>query len=298
MTWEGLLLVDKPQGPTSHDIVDRIRKATGQRRVGHAGTLDPLASGLLPLVLGRATRLVRFLAHEPKEYRGSLRLGLTTGTDDVTGEVLSRWEAPLPRADAVLCAAARFVGRSMQIPPAVSARKVGGERMYRLARKGIAVRAEPAEVLVSRFDLEPTGRSDTFTFVAEVSAGTYIRSLARDLGADLGCGGALAALRRTAIGPMRCDERLALEPDRPADAARVAEGLMPLERMPLVLPVVRVESEDEATRFINGGALPAPAPAPAEGPAAVHGPDGRLLGVAEARDGRLLPKVVLPPAAG
>ena len=143
MTWEGLLLVDKPQGPTSHDIVARIRKATGQRRVGHAGTLDPMASGLLPLVLGRATRLVRFLPHDPKEYRGSLRLGLTTGTDDVTGEVLTCWEAPLPAAVEVLEAAARFVGLSMQVPPAVSAARSAGSGCTAWRARASRSSAEP-----------------------------------------------------------------------------------------------------------------------------------------------------------
>jgi tRNA pseudouridine55 synthase len=297
VSWEGLLLVDKPQGPTSHDIVDRVRKATGQRRVGHAGTLDPMATGLLPLVLGRATRLVRFLPHAPKEYRGSLRLGLTTSTDDVTGEVLTRPESPLPAAGQVREAAAAFLGRSMQVPPVVSARKVGGERMYRLARKGVEVSAKPAQVEILRFELAATERGDTYDFVAEVSAGTYVRSLARDLGAALGCGATLAALRRTAIGPLRPDPELALDPSGPADVARLAAALIPLDRIPLQPPAARLTDETTASRFLHGGAVALPPSLTTEGPAAVYGPDGGLLGVAEARGGRLLPRVVLPEQA-
>jgi tRNA pseudouridine55 synthase len=293
--WEGLLLVDKPTGPTSHDIVARVRKTTGQRRIGHAGTLDPMASGLLPLVLGRATRLVRFLPHSPKEYVGQLRLGLSTRTDDITGEVLDLHEGPLPSAPEVLRAARKLRGRLLQEPPAVSARKVGGERLYRLSRKGIDVRVEPAEIEVLAFDLEPGERPESYGFTARVSAGTYIRALARDLGRMLGCGGTLAALRRTAVGPMVPDPSLALEPDGPPRPEPLREALIPLERMPLTPPGLRLEVADEARRFLHGGALPAPAGSPAEGPAAVFSPGGTLLGIAEIERGKLAPKVVLPP---
>ena len=134
---DGLLLIDKPEGPTSHDIVARARARTGQPRIGHTGTLDPMASGLLVLALGRATRLIRYLPGTPKLYTGSLRLGLTTSSDDITGQVLERFEGPFPAPDRVREAAAGFVGRSHQVPPRVSARKVGGERLYRMARRGI-----------------------------------------------------------------------------------------------------------------------------------------------------------------
>jgi len=293
--WEGLLLADKPAGPTSHDIVARVRKATGQRRVGHAGTLDPMASGLLPLVLGRATRLVRFLPHSPKEYVGLLRLGLTTRTDDTTGEVLARHEGPLPSAPEVLRAARGLRGRLLQEPPAVSARKVGGERLYRLSRRGLDVRAEPAEIEVLSFDLEPGESPESYGFTARVSAGTYIRALARDLGRMLGCGGALAALRRTAVGPMVPDPGLALEPDGPPRPESLRTALIPLERMPLTPPRVRLATEGEVRRFLHGGALPAPAGSPGEGAAAVLSPGGALLGIAEIEERTLAPKVVLPP---
>ena len=150
----GLLLVDKPEGPTSHDIVAWVRRASGQRRVGHAGTLDPMASGLLPLVLGAATRLVRFLPSEPKVYRGRFELGWTSHTDDVTGRPLARHDGPLPDADAVIRASGELEGERPQIPPSVSARKVGGVRMYRLARRGVAVEAPASTVVVAGFEIK------------------------------------------------------------------------------------------------------------------------------------------------
>ncbi len=171
--WNGLLLLDKPEGPTSHDIVYRVRRATGQRRIGHGGTLDPMATGLLPLVLGRATRLVQYLPHSPKVYRGNIRLGLTTTTDDITGETLTSTDGPLPGPDAVIDAAGALTGRLDQRAPSVSAKQVGGRRLYRLAREGKTVEAPTSVVEVERFELAPTDRPEIYAFEAEVSAGTY-----------------------------------------------------------------------------------------------------------------------------
>jgi tRNA pseudouridine55 synthase len=290
-SWEGLLLLDKPQGPTSHDIVARVRAATGQRRVGHAGTLDPMASGLLPLVLGRATRLVRFLHHSPKEYSGQLRLGLTTRSDDITGEIVARHEGPLPEAEDVLQAAGSLTGRLMQVPPAISARKIGGERSYRLARRGVVVEPEAVEVRIDRFDLKATALPELYDFEAVVSAGTYIRSLARDLGKLLGCGGVLASLRRTRIGPMTPTPGLTF------DRESLQQGLIPLERMELVPAPWRMEREEDAARFRQGSPVNAGAEGPEEGLFRVLGPKGLLLGIAEMKRGVLHPKVVLPPKA-
>jgi tRNA pseudouridine55 synthase len=287
--WEGLLLADKPQGPTSHDIVARVRSATGQRRIGHAGTLDPMASGLLPLVLGRATRLVRFLPHSPKEYRGELRLGLTTHSDDITGEVLTRHDGPLPESAAVLRAAEGLVGKLMQVPPAVSARKVGGERSYRLARRGIAVEARAAEVEVDRFDLAPTASPELYEFEAVVSAGTYIRALVRDLGETLGCGGTLASLRRTRIGPLEPAPGLTF------DRESLRKALIPLEGMELVPERWPLEREEDAARFLQGGAVSAGPDGPDGELFTVLAPNGLLLGIAEMKRGSLHPRVVLPP---
>ncbi len=290
---EGLLLLDKPAGPTSHDLVAGVRRLTLERRVGHAGTLDPMASGLLPMVLGRATRLVRFLPHEPKRYTGRIRLGIGTTTDDATGEVVYRHAGRLPRPEQVLDQASRFRGRLLQNPPAVSAKSVGGVRAYRLARSGRAVAPRPVPVEVFRFDLCPLDDLAEWEFAAEVSTGTYLRALARDLGQALGCGGLLSALRRTAIGPMEVSAALPWPqgPAPPLEAIR--EVVIPLSEMPFALPRARLRRPDEEERFLTGGEVPATEERAREGVWIVLSPAGEVLGVAEASDGRLKPIVVL-----
>ncbi len=289
---DGLLLVDKPGGPTSHDVVARVRRILGERRVGHAGTLDPLATGLLPLVLGRATRLVRFLPGAPKSYVGRLRLGLVTDTDDVTGRVVSRHPGPLPAPAAVIAGARTRTGRSLQVPPVYSAKSVDGVRLHRVARRGGDVTPRPAPVEVFRFDLRDTDDPAVFTFEAVVSSGTYVRSLARDLGADLGCGAVVEALRRTAIGPMTVESAVALAlGERPSRAA-LLEAVLPLESMPLDAPATEVDA-DEARRFAAGLPCAARETLPEAGSVRVLGPGGRLLGVAEREGALLRPRVVL-----
>jgi tRNA pseudouridine55 synthase len=293
---DGLLLVDKPTGPTSHDIVNRVRRAANLRRVGHAGTLDPMASGLLPLVLGRATRLVRFLPNGPKTYVGRLQLGHATTTDDVTGDVLAEHGGPLPAAERVLAAARDLEGRQSQIPPAFSARRLEGRRLDELSRRGVTVKVPPVEVEVVRFELAPTDREDLYEFTAEVSAGTYVRALARDLGQALGCGGVLASLVRTAIGPMQLTEAHPW-PDGAPDTTWLAAGLIPLERMPLTPPPVRLGDAGDAHRFTLGATIPIAPDSPTRGLLRVLDPEGALLGIAETLDDRLHPKVVIarPP---
>lgn len=290
---EGLLLLDKPRGPTSHDMVDWIRRLAGLRRVGHTGTLDPAATGLLPVVLGRATRLARFLPHAPKVYEGTFRIGLTTSTDDLTGEVLHRWADPLPQPETVVECARRFRGLLLQVPPSHSAKKVKGLRLYRLARRGTAVSPPAAEVEIQRFELRPTEDPGEWAFIAEVSTGTYIRALVRDLGSALGCGGVLASLRRVAIGSMRVSAALCLEGTEEKDRERVLASVLPLEAMPLEPPAVRLDDSTAARRFVSGVSILAPPAAPPGGDCGILGPSGRLLGVAEAVEGRLRPKVVL-----
>ncbi len=290
--WNGLLLLDKPEGPTSHDIVHRVRRATGQRRIGHGGTLDPMATGLLPLVLGRATRLVQYLPHSPKVYRGTLRLGLTTTTDDITGNTLTVSDGPLPEAEAVIEAGGALTGRLDQQAPTVSAKQVGGRRLYRLAREGKTVEAPTSVVEVERFELASTDLPEIYAFEAEVSAGTYIRALARDLGASLGCGGTLASLSRTRIGPMKVEDAVPC-PDRDESAPALKDGLIPLERMPLDLAPVQLEQEDEVRRFTLGGILDLSSQGPEEGRYRVLGPSGELLGIADLTCGKLRPKVVI-----
>ncbi len=291
---EGLLLIDKPAGPTSHDVVARVRRVTGQRRVGHAGTLDPPATGLLPLVLGRATRLVRFLPASPKLYTGRLRLGRVTSTDDATGETLRVHDGPLPDAGRVLECAARLTGELLQRPPAVSARKVGGQRLYRLARRGRAVEAPAARVRVIRFELRPAEPPGLWAFEAEVTTGTYVRALARDLGELLGCGGSLDELRRVAIGPLDVRDAVAAPDLDGLERGPLLEALLPVAAMPLEPPPVELLDPDAVRGFLSGSAVSAPGSAAPTGLHRVLDGSGSLLGVAEAGDGLLRPRVVLP----
>lgn len=200
----------KPAGPTSHDIVDIVRRALGERRVGHLGTLDPFAKGLLVLVVGRATRLAPFAAEWPKTYEGVIRLGITTDTDDLTGAVVATapWTAITPAQLAEVIGS--FRGAYAQRPPAYSAVKIDGERAYRRARRGETVAPEPRPVEIRELELVEAAVPD-LQFRATVSAGTYLRSLARDIGAKLGCGAHLTALRRTAVGPLRLADAVAPE---------------------------------------------------------------------------------------
>ena len=218
----------KPAGPTSHDVVDRARRLLETRRVGHLGTLDPFAAGLLGLVVGRATRLARYAAGWDKTYEGVIRLGRTTTTDDLTGRTVTEsagWAAV--DTAAVAGALARFRGRYEQRPPAYSARKVDGERAYRRARRGETVALDPRPVEVQALELLAFTPPDV-RFRAVVSGGTYLRSVARDVGEALGCGAHLTELRRTGLGPFTLDEAVApeeLTPGHVRDAAVLVRDL-------------------------------------------------------------------------
>jgi len=204
----GILLLDKPSGPTSHDMVYAVRRGTGQRRVGHAGTLDPLATGLLIVCLGAATRLSEYLAGKDKRYTATVRLGQATDTYDAQGQVVSA-SAVLPDRAAVEAALAGFRGPQQQVPPAFSAIKRGGQKAYELARRGQAVVLEARPVEFHALNLVAWQPPDVVLDV-HCSAGTYLRSLAHDLGQRLGCGAHLAALRRTASGHSHVDEAVTL----------------------------------------------------------------------------------------
>ncbi|MGH7530713.1 MAG: tRNA pseudouridine(55) synthase TruB [Gemmatimonadales bacterium] len=198
----------KPAGPTSHDVVDAVRAALGVRRVGHLGTLDPFAAGLLVLVVGRATRLATFAAGWRKTYEGVMRLGVTTATDDATGTVLAEQSCDGIDRGRVEAAVAGFRGAYEQRPPAYSAVKVAGERAYRRARRGEAVQLPPRRVEIHELELTAVSLPQLL-FRATVGGGTYLRSLARDIGATLGCGAHLASLTRTAVGPLRLEDAVA-----------------------------------------------------------------------------------------
>jgi tRNA pseudouridine55 synthase len=277
----GLALVDKPTGITSHDAVDRVRRALRTRKVGHAGTLDPLASGLLVIGVGRGTRLLRFLGDLPKLYEGTGLLGVETTTLDAEGEVVR--ESPVAVDPSALRGAmASFEGEIEQIPPAYSAVKVGGRKLYEAARAGVALQAPPRRVHVYAFNLRRFD-SPRFEFRVRCSGGTYIRSLVADAGAALGCGAHLVALRRTGVGPFRVED--ARSPDDPLP-------LLALERAVAHLTAVTLHP-DEAKVAVHGACL---------GPAGIHGPyralapDGSLIGIYCDDGAKAVPEVILAPA--
>lgn len=206
MNISGVLLVDKPQGPTSHDIVNEIRKKLQMNKVGHAGTLDPFASGLLVIGIGNGTRILEYLMNHSKVYHVKMRLGIITDTFDITGQIMEQRPVNCS-TDQILSAVKSFTGTYTQIPPAYSARKHKGERLYELARKGKIIRLPPKQVTVYKIeDIVIDGNDISFT--TEVSAGTYIRSLCMDIGYALGCGATTLELRRISIGPFRVDEAI------------------------------------------------------------------------------------------
>ncbi len=203
----GLVLVDKPAGPSSHDIVRALRRATGERRVGHTGTLDPFATGLLLLVVGRFTRAAECFHALSKTYRATLRLGRETDTDDLTGEPTGEGDWSGVSRTAVQAALTARKGSGEQVPATYSAKRLGGRRAYEAARSGAAVELAPVSVVIHDVRLETFDPPDA-VFTVRVSTGTYVRALARDLGRDLGCGAHLRALRRTAIGPFRVEDAM------------------------------------------------------------------------------------------
>jgi tRNA pseudouridine55 synthase len=204
----GILLIDKPAGVTSFEVVRQTRRALKIRKIGHLGTLDPFASGLLPLCLLEATKLVPYLMPEPKTYQGRVRLGVSTDTQDATGEVVSRSEA-LPVPEQIIQAASQFVGEVIQVPPQYSAIHYQGERAYRLARRGETVKLAPRTVTIYALTVDAVALPE-FTMTVKCSQGTYIRTLAQDLGEALRCGAHLAALRRLAVGPFAVADALPL----------------------------------------------------------------------------------------
>ncbi|MGH7645670.1 MAG: tRNA pseudouridine(55) synthase TruB [Gemmatimonadales bacterium] len=275
----------KPAGPTSHDVVDVARRALGLERVGHLGTLDPFASGVLVLVVGRATRLAPWAAGWHKQYEGVIRLGRVTTTDDRTGETVA--ESPAWRdlpADAVTGALERFRGTFDQRPPAYSAVQVGGERAYARARRRQPVDLAPRRVQVYALELVELAPPDV-RFRATVGGGTYLRSLAHDVGAVLGCGAHLAALVRTAVGPFRLDEAVPPEALSPADLRDPALLVADLPRRDL--------TPAERDAAVHGRAVPADA---VSGPrVALFAADG-LVAVAERAGDALRPRVVVVDA--
>jgi tRNA pseudouridine55 synthase len=297
---DGLAVVDKPAGMTSHDVVGRCRRVFGQRRVGHAGTLDPDATGVLLVGLGRATRLLQWLTGLDKSYEGEVVAGVATSTLDAAGEVTGRWDMRAVTLAEAQAAAAALTGELDQVPPMVSAIKIGGKRLHQLAREGVEVERPPRRITVTRFEVgeaaDPApgtlGGGPVWSIAVTCSSGTYVRSLAADLGTALGGGAHLRRLRRTAIGPWT------LAHATPLDDLGPGAVLPPAACLP-GLDVVRVDGDVAAAvafgRVLERRALGAVGP----GPWAVLGVDGALAAVYQAHgEGRAKPAVVLAGAEG
>jgi tRNA pseudouridine55 synthase len=310
---DGVLVIAKPAGPTSHDVVALIRRLAATKRVGHGGTLDPFASGVLPLFLGRATRLVEYHLGDRKGYRATICFGASSTTDDLEGE-LTPASAPAPNRAGVEAALRSFLGPISQRPPAYSAIKVAGRRAYAMARAGEHVELASRDVTIHSLELLEWDDSDPDRPIAvvdvECSAGTYIRALARDLGEAVGGAAYLGALVRTASGPFRLEDAVSLE------RAREAAGDGPDRLASLLLPVDAGLDElselvvtDEEVQAIARGQFVRPkspastalSAAASDGPIRIRDRAGRLIAIATLTDGRLAPDKVLidsPAAAG
>jgi tRNA pseudouridine55 synthase len=296
---DGVLLIDKPSGPTSHDVVRRLRKATRESRIGHTGTLDPRATGLLPIVIGRATRLASRLSAHQKCYDADIRLGFATDTDDAEGEALGP-EVPAPTDAAAIGAALRsFVGDLDQVPPRHSAKRIGGERAYKLARREEAVTLAPSRVTLFALDpIDPsTWAPGRVRVRLTVSSGFYVRALARDLGAALGCGGHLQELRRTSVGRFDLAQALPLEaaealgPDLGPRLVTMANALPDVQAVWLsAAGLVRVRHGNPVgPEAVAAG----PWPSPEVGDVRLLDEAGTLIALAEVRLGALHPVIVV-----
>lgn len=295
----GVVVIDKPAGWTSHDVVAVARRLIGRRRVGHGGTLDPFATGVLPVLYGPATRLVQYLHAAPKSYVAEIALGRETSTDDPTGTTLE--EAPVPQlSDAALASALeRFIGPQAQLPPRFSAVKLGGQRAYDRARRGEDVPLAARSIEVYELGLLERGDRCLHVLVT-CSAGTYVRSLARDIGPALGTRAHLGALRRIAVGPFSEADAVSVEDLR----MLASEGALPTvvhaaDVAALGLPSLVVEI-DAARRLRHGSATPAPPIDSAHRDRAlrVYGADGTFVGIVMAEDGTLRPLTILAAVEG
>lgn len=289
----GVINLDKPVGPTSHDMVGLVRRLTGMSRIGHAGTLDPLASGVLPILVGGATRLSEELTGGRKRYEAVVRLGYRSETDDSQGPIEAG--SPPPDVATVREALGAFRGTFAQMPPAYSARKQGGVVAHRAARRGAPVTLEPRLVTVHDLTVTDATVGDDWldvTIDLETGPGTYVRSIARDLGEQLGCGGYLRSLRRTAAaGLVAADARTPADLEVLAAEGRLDEALIPVEQL-LDLPVVTLDP-DQAQRFANGGAVAWVAADAAPGERVLVRDQDGLLGLGSLAKGTLQPRKVL-----
>ncbi len=292
-TTNGLLLIDKPGGLTSHDVVARLRRLYDERRIGHAGTLDPMATGLLVVALGPSTRLLRFAQAQVKRYSGEVRLGVATDTLDADGVVVARAAVPVLASDQVNALAAMMVGRQLQVPPMVSALKVGGRRLHELAREGVEVERAPREIHIERFSLAPTEDPDRWRFDVTCSVGTYVRVLLSDLSTRMGTVGHLSALRRLSSGAHRVEDALSLQ--ELSNLADATAALEPPARLVEGLAWTTLD-EGEAARMRMGQRLRLAEDHVAEEIAAFES-DGTLVGILRRRGDLWKPEIVMTGAA-
>lgn len=226
----GVLVIDKPQGITSHDAVNRVRRLYGTRQVGHTGTLDPLATGVLPILVGRAAKAAEYLGADSKRYEAVLRLGVTTDTEDITGTVLTEFTGNYPPFHEIQAVCSAFVGESLQIPPMYSAIKIGGKKLVDLARKQIEIERPPRPIRIDSLDALPINEREIALRVS-CSKGTYIRSLCRDIGEKLGCGGCMTALRRTRSGRFTIVDAITLDRLEQMSETERRQCLLPIEAL-------------------------------------------------------------------
>ena len=276
----GILIIDKPVGWTSMDVCAKLRGILQERRIGHGGTLDPMATGVLPVFVGNATKAVEFADKSDKEYIAGLRLGLTTNTQDTTGEILEDCPVSVDREEleAVL---PRFTGPIEQIPPMYSAVKIGGKKLYELARKGQEVERKPRPVAIHALDvLEQTGEAE-YLLRVRCSKGTYVRTLCHDIGQILGCGGCMSSLRRTMAAGFTLEDAVTLDQVQEQGAAL----LRPVDGLFAAYPAYHIKGSGQERLCRNGNPLPAPGLSP--GQYRVYGQEGDFLCLSRYQDGRL-----------
>ena len=282
----GIIIIDKPAGWTSMDVCAKLRGMFHEKRVGHAGTLDPMATGVLPVFIGRATRAVEFAADSDKEYIAGLKLGVVTNTQDTTGEVLEERECSVTRTE-LEAALSRFIGDIEQIPPMYSAIKINGKKLYELARKGREVERKPRPVTIHELELLgwPAAWED-FQLRVRCSKGTYVRTLCHDIGQTLGCGGCMSSLRRTKAAGFTLEDSVTLEAVQEAvDRGEGESLLLPVDAYFAGLPMLVLKNTEAEKKIRNGAALAA-RDVP-EGEYRVYGADKTFLALGKAVDGRL-----------
>lgn len=283
----GILLIDKPLGITSHDVIARLRRKLQTKRVGHAGTLDPLATGLLVVAVGPATRFLQYLPLEPKEYIGTVKFGIETTTQDAEGEIVAEKPVPADLMSAIDQALPQFKGAISQIPPLYSAVKKEGKPLYVYARRGEDVEREPRNVYISEVEvLEQNGNEVDVRVVC--SGGTYMRTWAHDLGQHLGCGAHLSGLRRTRVGKFSIDDAITLE-------EATADDLLPLSAALPPVPLVQLNSHQ--VHAIRHGQAIGWARPPAGLYCGLLDPRGEIVGMARIEDQQLQPECVIPADA-